>query len=450
MQVDGMRAPLTSPHIEHTHQVRAEEFIADIDAVVRRPKRNRNLLVYIHVPFCTAKCHFCDWVVTQTTAQLRSGLQRDRRQQYVDAILKQIRYFGPVIADLGYSPVQVLWGGGTPSVLDPDQIIAICRALRDSFDLSAISSHTFEVSPETVTPERLSAMVECGVDRITMGAESFDPSELRAMGRPHTVATIGQAMTWIAEAGIQDVNLDLITGMPNQTLEGFRTTIDRLLGVDPSHVTIFTYRPTPGTVWNHQILRGYRQSTDLAFAIESHLMAAEFLRNSGYANYMVTGFQKTSRAHLPRGGAYYYASAAGDYLGLGCGGLSIMGGSRLESNTAGLDKFLADPLVFDCKQTYRDCLNENDANIWRAIYAIVFMALSTDYGLCPTRFHDLFDIEYGLFYDHPRTAAMRSYYRNCGAEFDDMEDGRVVVTEGTRAKAYITAIVEATRSHLDG
>ncbi len=411
--------------------VPADKVLTAIQPATRIDGRNRRLLVYIHVPFCNSKCLFCDWVVHQTTQDVRSGRERGQRELYVDAVCRQIEKFGPELSGLGYQPEMVVWGGGTPSILDPDQITQICQTLYREFDLSKITSHTFEVSPETVTEERLVAMVENGVDRITMGAQSFDTDELRRMGRSHGVEDIGRAVALMKAAGIRDINIDLMNAMPEQVMSTFRDNLLRSIEVDPTHVTIFPYRPTQGTVWGDQMRKGKRTPSNLAFALESHAMAREILGEAGFVNYMVTAFQRKERTHIPRGPAFYYATGQGDYVGLGCGGLSILGHHRLESCTRAVKRFISDPFQFDSLERF-------SMEGWDTIFAIVFMSLGTDFGLGERQFTDLFGMCFQDFLQHPRTQGMLAYYQSCGAQLVH-KDGRYIVTEETRAKAYITA-----------
>jgi oxygen-independent coproporphyrinogen-3 oxidase len=220
--------------------------------------------------------------------------------------------------------------------------------------------------------------------------------------------------------------------MPDQHQMTFRTSLVRALEVGPSHITIFPYRPTPGTVWGDQIRRGLRKPTGLAFALESHDLACEVLGAAGFVNYMVTAFQKSTRGHIPRGPAFYYATGRGDYIGLGCGGLSILGNHRVESCTRAVQRFISDPFAFDS-------LEQFSMDNWETIFAIIFMSLGTDYGLSESQFEDLFGIEFEAFRHHPRTEAMLAYYKSCGAELRREPDGRHVVSEATRARAYLTA-----------
>jgi coproporphyrinogen III oxidase-like Fe-S oxidoreductase len=161
-------------------------------------------------------------------------------------------------------------------------------------------------------------------------------------------------------------------------------------------------------------------------------MARELLGSAGYVNYMVTAFQKRERTHIPRGPAFYYATGQGDYVGLGCGGLSILGHHRVESCTRAVKRFISDPFKFDSLERF-------SMEGWDTIFAIVFMSLGTDFGLSERQFGDLFGIPFNEFRSHPRTQAMLAYYESCGAELCQQPDGRHVVTEATRAKAYLTA-----------
>jgi len=159
--------------------VDSRDLVAAIEAVVRREPR-RSLAIYLHVPFCASKCHFCDWVVDVPVARLRST--EDDRRGYVDALCRQIRYYGPLLTGLGYRPAVMYWGGGTPTRLNPSEMRAIAAAIDDGFDRSELVQWSMETTPNDLTADKLVAMRELGVNRVSVGAQSSIPSSCAGPG----------------------------------------------------------------------------------------------------------------------------------------------------------------------------------------------------------------------------------------------------------------------------
>src|SRR5205085_7228182 len=218
----------------------SEQVLARVSSAVAS-KANKDLLVYLHIPFCSSKCHFCDWVKDIPVQQLRSG--PSVRRGYIEALTKQIRYYGPKLMEMGYEAKFVYWGGGTPTRLEGDEISEVVAALKDSFELSAVEEHTMETSPETLTPEKLKAMREVGIERVSIGIQSFHDTELRRSGRAHMAAGAEAAVRMVKAAGYENVNLDLIAAFPDQSLEMWKASLAKTIELDPSHITVYLYRP---------------------------------------------------------------------------------------------------------------------------------------------------------------------------------------------------------------
>ena len=182
-----------------------------------RSRKTKSLLLYLHVPFCSSKCHFCDWVVGYDTNDLvNTG---DLRSRYVDALCTQIRSYGPRLRALGYTATHIYWGGGTPTRLAPEQLARIHGALAEAFDLSTVTEHTAECSPETVTRAHLDALMERGLNRASVGVQSFADPILRRMGRAHDAGQAERAIALFKDAGLKNFNIDLIAGMMGETTE---------------------------------------------------------------------------------------------------------------------------------------------------------------------------------------------------------------------------------------
>ena len=247
------------------------------------PDKPKDLLVYLHIPFCSSKCHFCDWVKDIPVKQLRSG--PSVRRDYIKAITDQIAYYGTRLMGMGYVPKYVYWGGGTPTRLDGDEIAEIVKALNESFDLTSIQEHTMESSPETLTMEKLETMLESGIRRLSIGIQSFNDEELRKSARAHSAAGAENAMRMAQKAGYKNINLDLIAAFPDQTLEMWKRSLMKTIELEPAHITVYLYRPSSETVMANQIISGIKKAVGHEQMFAYNQMAQELLTQAGYIEY---------------------------------------------------------------------------------------------------------------------------------------------------------------------
>ncbi|MGH3995525.1 MAG: radical SAM protein, partial [Pseudonocardiaceae bacterium] len=215
------------------------DLVAAIDEVVSEDP-DKHLALYVHIPFCASKCHFCDWVVDVPVSRLRGGA--DDRAPYIAALCEQLRCYGPLLTTMGYRPQVMYWGGGTPTRLSPDELRTVATALRESFDLSQLRQWSMETTPNDLTAEKLATMREVGVDRVSVGVQSFDAYQLRRSGRVHTGDDCVRAVELLRAAGIDNFNLDLISSFPGEDLDAFAATLEAALALNPPHVSVYPYR----------------------------------------------------------------------------------------------------------------------------------------------------------------------------------------------------------------
>jgi len=389
---------------------------------------DRSLLLYVHIPYCTTKCLFCDWVKDIPAPRLRAG--GSARGRYVEALARQIRHHGPRIVESGYAPRLIYWGGGTPTRLDAEEIAALAGALRETFDLKAVEEFTVECSPETVTSEKLRTMAVEGVTRLSIGAQSFDDDELRRAGRAHSAAGIRDAVACAYAAGFDDVNIDLIAAFPGQTLESLTATVRQALALEPNHVTVYVYRATEGTAMAEQVRKGHREANDYGLMLESYSAARELLQANDYHEYAIGYFARnTSR---PCRADQYYFSIEGDYFGFGGGAHSIFGRHYFENEGGQQDTFVNDPLGFSC------CERFSERNLQR-LFTSVTQTLWIPDGLSFERFERLYGLPFDAVAAHPQVRSFMGYYEMCGAKFERTET-HLRVTPDTVAPAYIRAL----------
>jgi coproporphyrinogen III oxidase-like Fe-S oxidoreductase len=388
-------------------------------------EQNKQMLVYIHVPFCAYKCSFCDWVADLPTPLLTSGA--DVRQTYVDALCRQIRHLGPKLMELGYAPRYIYWGGGTPSRLEGDQFRQIMQSLNAVLDLSKVEEHVMEVTPDSLNAAKLEAIKEVGVSRISMGVQSFSETELRRSGRGHSPEDADRAVEMMRAAGFDNFNLDLIVAFPDQKLDVLQRSLERTVEHRPKHVTAYLYRPTPATT----MAKRRKQASTVA-EVADHTRACyqltlDVLKSAGYHEYTLGYF--TRQLNDRCGGEMYYFHLQGDWVGFGGGAVSILGHHRLKNSHANLHRFIDDPFVFDA------CERLQDRQVEAAIYTLR-QSLVTDIGVDYANFERFFGFPFSSVRQHPAIKAYIGYYKYCGAIFRE-SDRSLSITPETRGPAYI-------------
>lgn len=389
------------PRSEKKPRVPGDVVCEAIESVVDGDRRARPLLVYIHIPFCSSKCSFCTWVSGVSVSQLRSS--DDIRSRYAEAVKEQIEFYAPRLTALGYVPDIVYWGGGTPSILSSSQINTIADAVRDNFDLSAIREYTVESSPETLTEEKIRAFQAAGMNRLSIGVQSFNEGELRRAGRAHSPAQAEEAFRRAERLGCVNRNMDIITGFPNQTREVLEQTIAKTLELRPEHITAYTYHAALGTVMARQIARG----DVAALGAEDRASAQEFTHDALTAN----GYSKDMAMYYSRGERYrfkgesYYFNWEGDHIGFGSGAFSALATHRTINARGNLDEYMSSPTSFDSfeKSGERIAVDES--------LSLLFLNGNT---IIYDRFFNRFGFDFRELLEVPRMKAYRIALENNG------------------------------------
>ncbi len=269
--------------------------------------------IYIHVPFCRSKCHYCDFYsVTDLDNQLHDG--------YLDAICDHIRETGPLTP--GYRVDTVYFGGGTPSFFGAEGMAAILATVRRSFDVAADAEITFEANPDSIDPKLLRRLHGEGFNRVSLGVQCSDNAILETIGRPHDYETAVDAVKMIRKAGFKNLSLDLIYGLPEQNLESWQRTLLDVLELKPEHISCYGLKLEEGTpLCQHQ--HKFNLADDDMQA-DMYLATVEILRSHGYKQYEISNFCKRGRES--RHNMKYWTG--GEYLGFGPDASSDFGGKR--------------------------------------------------------------------------------------------------------------------------
>jgi coproporphyrinogen III oxidase-like Fe-S oxidoreductase len=315
------------------------------DAINTSPKTTtiidvRDLLIYVGVPFCPSKCHFCAWVSAVPTKDLRQRPGEPLRRAYIDAVERQILDKGSELTAAGYVPRLMYWGGGTASSLTIAEFRSIMTALRTQFDLSQLAEATMECSPDTLTPERLDAYRAGGFDRVSIGVQSFDGRTLKEQGRSHTPEQALEAVGHAADAGFTQLNIDLMCGLPNESLADFEASAQLAASLPVSHISLYPFFPIRQTVMYRQIARGTAR-LDRRERLAAYELGRKLFTDAGLPEYALSYFgQEPCRADL----AYYRMEM--DWVGFGPGANSVLNGGFARTHRV-LSEYVDDPMGFD-------------------------------------------------------------------------------------------------------
>lgn len=197
----------------------------------------RPLELYIHIPFCVRKCQYCDFLSAPSTAK--------ERQEYVEGLCRQIRSYGETAK--AYRVVSIFVGGGTPSILEAGQILDIFAAVYDTFAVETGAEITIEMNPGTVTEEKLAAYKKAGINRLSIGLQSAKNDELQTLGRIHTYEEFLKTYELAREAGYRNINIDLMSAIPGQTVEGWEETLRKAAELRPEHISAYSLIIEEGT-----------------------------------------------------------------------------------------------------------------------------------------------------------------------------------------------------------
>src|SRR5215207_5311793 len=247
--------------------------------------------LYFHIPFCTHRCAYCDF---NTYAGQESLIPA-----YVEALAQEIDFVGNQLktTQLSTYPTSVytiFFGGGTPSLLSPKQFGSIFKSIRDNFTLTDDAEITIEANPGTVSFANLFELRSLGINRISYGVQSANMEELRMLERVHNFFDVIEAVTSARKAGFKNLNLDLIYGLPEQTLSTWQTTLKRILDLHPEHISAYALTLEHGTPFGKWSSKGLLPLPDPDLAADMYEWASETLESAGYVQYEISNWAKAN------------------------------------------------------------------------------------------------------------------------------------------------------------
>jgi putative oxygen-independent coproporphyrinogen III oxidase len=276
---------------------------------------------YLHVPFCAARCGYCDFN-TYTATELGGG---GSQASYARTAVEEVRLARRVLGDLDRPVDTVFFGGGTPTLLPAEDLALMLAAVRDEFGLAPDAEVTTEANPESVDPRSLAKLREAGFTRVSFGMQSAAPHVLQILDRKHTPGRALQAVEEATAAGFEHVNLDLIYGTPGESLEDWRASLDSALSAQPDHVSAYALIVEEGTQLARRVRRGELPMPDDDDLADKYMLADELLTSAGLGWYEVSNWARTDEARCRHNELYWRGDT---WWGIGPGAHSHVGGVR--------------------------------------------------------------------------------------------------------------------------
>lgn len=307
----------------------------------------KDLGLYLHFPFCVRKCGYCDF--------LSFPADEAAKHAYADAIIREIRSRAKTLKNA--SVTTVFLGGGTPSVMPVKALEEIFRTLHDSFAVSPEAEITMEANPGTLSEEMISFLSR-QVDRVSLGVQSFNDAELRLLGRIHSRDEALQSVDLLKKAGVRNINIDLMSGIPGQTLDSWRASLRTAVGLDLPHVSAYSLIVEEGTPFARVPMEDLHLP-DEDTEREMYYETKQILGNAGLERYEISNYARPG--YECRHNIRYWRR--GDYLGFGIGAASLLNDRRWK-NTDDFKNYVknsGDPALIEREEedlTARSCMEE--------------------------------------------------------------------------------------------
>ncbi len=273
--------------------------------------------LYLHIPYCLHKCGYCDFN--------SHNINEAEMESYVQALLLEMKYAAKGSKERRVDTI--FFGGGTPTTLPFSDLARILKACRQQFQVDPQAEITCEANPATIPQTDLAQLREVGFNRLSIGVQSFDPDELKRLERVHSVDEVFLTVDRARKVGFDNLSLDLMFGLPRQSIERWRDNLNQALGLEPDHLSAYNLTIEPGTVFHKQQAQGQLKMPPDDFQRELFEITIDTLTSAGYEHYEISNYAKPEKQC--RHNLIYWTN--GEYLGLGAGASSALKGKRFKN-----------------------------------------------------------------------------------------------------------------------
>lgn len=373
--------------------------------------------IYIHIPFCERKCVYCNF----NTTDFFDGLA----ERYIDAVSLEIKHWGERLSELPSHVDTIYFGGGTPSIVEAEQLARLIESCREAFDVAPSAEVTIEINPATLSRKKIEGWLDAGINRASIGVQSFIDRELVSLSRTHTAMGARRTVDALRESGFENISLDLIAGLPEQTLADWQYNLEQALRIRPEHMSLYLLEVKEGTQLFAQLKRGLRPRPDDDLAASMYRRISEATREAGYEHYEISNFARLPD-HLnesqpsplrSKHNMKYWIAAP--FYGMGCGAHSFDTRARWV-NTLKTESYIA-----EVAKTGQAIAERHELSIEDLAAEALFMGLRLKEGIALDQFraeHGVDVLErYGT--ELPRLA---------DAGLIEIESGRIILTDAGR------------------
>ncbi len=346
-----------------------------------RKNSKEPLGLYIHIPFCIRKCPYCDFYSIDN--------YEDFRKKYIEALIKEIKVRASLMRGKRLVDT-IFFGGGTPSLLKYEELSEIISEIKRSFLLANNIEISLECNPGALSFETLQDFKTLGVNRISLGVQSLNNNVLKVLGRIHDEDKVLETVKLIKAVGFQNYSLDLMFGVPNQTMDIWLDTVEKVIELSPTHISFYSLEFMEGTPFDIKRQAGVLQETSSELDREMYHRALDRFEEAGYSQYEISNMAKSENTRCRHNLKYWNLE---EYMGLGVSAHSYIGGVRFE-NSRNIEEYI-------------NCINEKGNSFIRAyentfeddVTEYVFTSLRKNEGLCLEDFEKRFHIKFWDFYD---------------------------------------------------
>lgn len=300
--------------------------------------------VYVHIPFCRRRCFYCDFPIFVIGDKLR-GENSGTISKYVEVLCQEI-----AVAPTFEQPLKtIFFGGGTPSLLSREQLQKILNILQERFGFAVNAEISMEIDPGTFDLLHLQGYCHAGINRVSLGVQAFEENLLQACGRSHSVADIFAAVDLIRQVGIPEFSMDLISGLPYQTLDIWRESLEKIIAIAPTHISIYDLTIEPQTAFGRYYQPGNKPLPEDETTVEMYRMAQKTLTAAGYEHYEISNYAKPG--HQCQHNRVYWENRP--YYAFGMGAASYFEGKRFTRprKTNEYYTWVENGCIIDCTET---------------------------------------------------------------------------------------------------
>ncbi len=364
----------------------------------------RDLGIYVHIPFCARKCGYCDFVSAVGT--------KEEQTYYIRMLLREIRSF-EALGSL-YRVRTLFLGGGTPSLLEPMELLRVITQIEEEFEMDEEAEITIECNPGTLTKEKLEDYRRLGINRLSLGLQSANNRELKQLGRIHSWQDFLDSFSLARKIGFDNINVDLMFGIPTQTMESWTDTLEKVTELNPEHISAYSLMIEEGTPF-YEIFsnpRNRRLLPDEKTEREMYHFTRKFLDERGYHRYEISNYAKEGREC--RHNITYWDG--GEYLGFGVSAASYLDGRRF-ANSDNMEEYRE-----NARQSYANFRKTPPQPVKNTVEEFMFLGLRMMRGISITEFEQKFHVPFHEVYGEQVENMIRQ-------GFLEEEGGRLRFTE---------------------